>query len=140
MCPTEGGPAAEASENGALLGRAELRGMLDLEEKAERTIIIASDMLMCHDVEKGLCLILLFQSCKKKWEGDLVTKDNETGTSLAGLDIFSMKNHAEACVDATELFWHWVGKICVWEGGGWGDVISEMVLYCFVSYLKFRKF
>lgn len=66
MCPKEGGPAAEASENGALLGRAELRGMLDLEEKAERTIIIASDMLMCHDVEKGLCLILLFQSCKKK--------------------------------------------------------------------------
>lgn len=64
MCPKEGGPAAEASENGALLGRVELIGMLNLEEKAERTIIIASDILMCHDVEMGLCLILLFQGYK----------------------------------------------------------------------------
>lgn len=63
-CPKEGGPAAEASENRALLGRTEVKGNAELEVKAEKTII-ASIKSMCHTVEKRLCLITLFQGCKK---------------------------------------------------------------------------
>lgn len=49
---------------------------------------------------------------QNKWEGDLLAKDNKTRTFLAGLDIFSMKNHTEAVWMLQSSSWHWVDKIC----------------------------